>query len=302
MTSQAAAHQRNIESAILFMQQEHAKTLKGLHDEISKLQSRCKELTFQLNMQGLDVGTDGISADRFKHMENLIDNQRETQHELEQELEKKDNLIQDIENNFKRQKMKHLEEMRQKTKEIDHLRAENEVKSNTIAYMTTELHKLKRLQLNVPQNTAEKSAFMPAPPKGNPSRPRRSQHLKRSIEEELKPVQTNSGKSSGSSRSESPSELVRPFLHQDDLEPEIHIKTAPEPLPPIRTSSGRVIRPQVDVVHVKMHTVTKPSAKLQKGTSGSTSQEIETLAIGNVSHTEPKWTHHAHESRSTEYH
>jgi len=33
--------QRNLDSAILFMQQEHAETLKGLHEEISSLQKRC---------------------------------------------------------------------------------------------------------------------------------------------------------------------------------------------------------------------------------------------------------------------
>ena len=32
---------RNREVSILFMQQEHATTLKGLHEEIEKLQKRC---------------------------------------------------------------------------------------------------------------------------------------------------------------------------------------------------------------------------------------------------------------------
>ena len=40
MSSQEAAHRRNEESALLFMQQEHAETLKGLHDEIRKLQKK----------------------------------------------------------------------------------------------------------------------------------------------------------------------------------------------------------------------------------------------------------------------
>ena len=41
MTSQAAIHKRNLESSILFMQQEHAGTLKALHEEIQKLQKKC---------------------------------------------------------------------------------------------------------------------------------------------------------------------------------------------------------------------------------------------------------------------
>ena len=36
-----AAYQRNMESNILFMQTEHAKTLKGLHEEIQTLQKKC---------------------------------------------------------------------------------------------------------------------------------------------------------------------------------------------------------------------------------------------------------------------
>lgn len=37
----SAVKQVNLESSILFMQQEHAATLKGLHEEIQKLQKRC---------------------------------------------------------------------------------------------------------------------------------------------------------------------------------------------------------------------------------------------------------------------
>lgn len=41
MATEAAVHKRNLESSILFMQQEHATTLKALHEEIQKLQKRC---------------------------------------------------------------------------------------------------------------------------------------------------------------------------------------------------------------------------------------------------------------------
>ena len=42
---------RNAESSVLFMQQEHAKTLQGLHQELQKLQKKCAELTFELAMK-----------------------------------------------------------------------------------------------------------------------------------------------------------------------------------------------------------------------------------------------------------
>jgi hypothetical protein len=41
MEMEAAVHKRNLESSILFMQQDHATTLKALHDEIQKLQKKC---------------------------------------------------------------------------------------------------------------------------------------------------------------------------------------------------------------------------------------------------------------------
>lgn len=41
MATQAAVHKRNLESSILFMQTEHAQTLKGLHEEIKNLQKKC---------------------------------------------------------------------------------------------------------------------------------------------------------------------------------------------------------------------------------------------------------------------
>ena len=41
MSSESAIQKRNMESSILFMQQEHAAILKGLHEEIGRLQKRC---------------------------------------------------------------------------------------------------------------------------------------------------------------------------------------------------------------------------------------------------------------------
>lgn len=39
--AQARVQLQNAESSILFMQQEHAKTLQGLYAEINKLQQKC---------------------------------------------------------------------------------------------------------------------------------------------------------------------------------------------------------------------------------------------------------------------
>lgn len=55
MATQAAVHQRNLESAILFMQTEHAQTLKGLHEEIKDLQKKCSGITKNINFSFLYI-------------------------------------------------------------------------------------------------------------------------------------------------------------------------------------------------------------------------------------------------------
>lgn len=52
MLAQTRQKLRNAESSIAFMQEQHAKTLEGLHHEIQKLQHKNARLTFELAMKG----------------------------------------------------------------------------------------------------------------------------------------------------------------------------------------------------------------------------------------------------------
>ena len=237
----------------------------------------------------------------------MIDTQRETQHELEVELDKKDKLIKENEYNYKRQKMKYLEEMRRKNQEIEDCKAKLETASNNVAYLTNELFKYKKLahcsanEMPTDQGHID-SAYAPVPPKEARSHPRRSLHIRRNLDEtnpDLKPVRKSSG---GSSRSESPAELVKPFLRGEvENEADIHIKQT-NPLPPIRTSSGRVVfNDQVDVAVVSVHAPSKSKPKIKKELKPST-PEIETLAVGHLSHSSSAWGKRTQESRSSEYH
>lgn len=307
---------RNMESKILFMQQEHAATLKALHEEIQRLQKKCTDLTFELNMAGLDLGktVDPETKEHIKHLEHMIDTQRETQHELEVELEKKDKLIKEIEYTFKRQKMKQLEEEQANRKEIETLKAELESAANNNAYLQNELLKLKKEKFQMNQAAAGASALAPAPPKESRSNPKRAFHIRRTLDSgkedagvrelgqmHMQAVGVNARVGSGStSRSDSPAELIKPFLRSDE-EPEIINIKHSEPLPPIRTSSGRVVfKDQVDVVHVSVHNVPKPLSKSKKSVHAT--QEVETLAVGQLSHPVASWKHQRRkESHSSEY-
>uniref|UniRef100_A0A1I8GTC0 CCDC92 domain-containing protein n=1 Tax=Macrostomum lignano TaxID=282301 RepID=A0A1I8GTC0_9PLAT len=47
---EAESRIRSLESSILYLQEQHAETLRGLHQEMSRLQTKCSELNFRLSM------------------------------------------------------------------------------------------------------------------------------------------------------------------------------------------------------------------------------------------------------------
>jgi hypothetical protein len=275
-----------------------------LLEKLEKVESCCFIYTHLIK-----ISVPAEVVEHIKHLEKMIDAQRETQHELEVELEKKDKLIKENEYTYKRQKMKHMEELRSRNKEMDELRAQLDAAANSNAYYQNELLKVKKEKFHGNQGSAHSHEHVraPAPPKESRSNPKRAFHIRRTLAEKEEIAELNHltgtavavrGNSGGTSRSDSPAELAKPFLRSEDAE--IQIKTS-NPLPPIRTSSGRVLfREPVDVVHVSVHNVPKPPTKSKK--AGTATQEVETLAIGPVSQTDPAWKHHrTKESHSSDY-
>lgn len=292
MATQAAVHQRNLESAILFMQTEHAQTLKGLHEEIKNLQKKCSDLTFQLNMQGIGDDSPGAQSAQIQDLKKEIQEQIKEREEYCQELQRKDKQIKHLETDVKRTKIKHQEELRKRSEWEDRLRADLESKSNQVAYLTTELHKLKRLQLESGSKQAyianASHGLVPAPPglpKERMSGIRRGHRGARKPEhEEVQPVRAGSG---GTSRSDSPVlEAARSIIERDDIEPEIKERKLP-PLPPIKSGDR----------HVMFQKVVPPSHRKKHV---EISQEVQVIAVDHMPTKEQKWATHAHESRSSE--
>jgi len=250
-------------------------------------------------------------TDHMKHLEKMIDAQRETQHELEVELDKKDKLIKENEYTYKRMKMKQIEELRAKNKDIEQMRAELDASANSTAYYQNELLKMKKAKL-ISNPDTDGAMLAPTPPKESKSNPKRAFHIRRTLGDnynkddlkvftQVRPgasgTRMNSG-GSGSNRSDSPTELVKPFLRSEDSD--VSLKQS-NPLPPIRTSSGRLVLGEpVDVVQVSVHNVPKPLMRGKKPVT--TVQEVETLAVGQVSHNDPAWKHQRRkESHSSDY-
>lgn len=293
MATQAAVHKRNLESSILFMQTEHAQTLKGLHEEIKNLQKKCSDLTFQLNMQGIGDDSSGTQSAQIEELKKEIQDQIKERAEYCQELQRKDKQIKHLETDVKRTKIKHQEELRKRSEWEDKLRADLESKSNQVAYLTTELHKLKRLQLESASKQtyiANAHGLVPAPPglpKERMSGIRRGHRGMRKPEpEEIHPVRTGSG---STSRSDSPVlEAARSFIERDEVEPEIRERKLPT-LPPIKAATNER--------HVMFQKVVQPSHRKKHV---EISQEVQVIAVDHMPTKEQKWATHAQESRSSE--
>jgi hypothetical protein len=257
------------------------------------------------------------SNSKFGELEDNLKSETHKSRQLELELEKKDKHVKDIEIYSKKLKMKYLDDNRKIAQEMDRLKAENESKANQVAYLTSELHKLKKLQL---EHGLERKAFvaeahstgtkayvaeariLPMPPKdpvtfkirrGN-LRNVKPQKTKQDLEKH--PLRVSSG--SSSTRSDSPTvEKAKPFLRQEEHEPPLEVKER-HPLPPIRSAPGAE-RAQSKHVYFKNMT---PEAHQQRSRTHKITnkeQDVKMLAVDQVN--KDQWASRAQESHSSEY-
>lgn len=142
--AQARVQLQNAESSILFMQQEHAKTLQGLYAEINKLQKKCGELTFKLAMSAT------TSIDNEGQIKHSVDESQKVLAELKTEnielkgiIEKKNKRIVVLEAQLKTLDQKYVKDLSEKESNLITVLKELEKKSDTVAYLTSQLHNSK---------------------------------------------------------------------------------------------------------------------------------------------------------------
>ncbi|XP_033626996.1 coiled-coil domain-containing protein 92-like [Asterias rubens] len=163
---------RNAESSVLFMQQEHAKTLQGLHQELQKLQKKCAELTFELAMKSGSPDEEFYEKQQ-KLLEAQLREKTKDYLEAEMQVQKRDSKIIILEQQAKIQDRRHQDEIKQYQSKISGMTSELEQRSNSLAYMTTQLHQLKlRHQARDDTSPAERIGS-PVPPKDKPHHVRR---------------------------------------------------------------------------------------------------------------------------------
>ncbi|XP_078611879.1 coiled-coil domain-containing protein 92-like [Branchiostoma floridae x Branchiostoma japonicum] len=134
---------RSAQGSILFMQQDHAKTLKGLHEEMHKLQKKCAELTFQLAMETTSTPDEDYFRKKSVGLEKELKQKDDEWKDVQEHAEKKDKRIEMLEQQLRAQEKKFKDELKLKSTKMAQLSNELDSKSATIAYLTTQLHQVK---------------------------------------------------------------------------------------------------------------------------------------------------------------
>ncbi|XP_007665100.2 coiled-coil domain-containing protein 92 isoform X2 [Ornithorhynchus anatinus] len=283
---------------LLFLQREHANTLKGLHAEIRRLQQHCTDLTYELTLKSSDPTGDGNSRSnelkrKCEELEAQLKVKEDENNELLRELEQKNAMIMVLENTIKEREKKYLEELKMKSHKLNVLSSELEQRASTIAYLTAQLHATKKKLLSssgtsdaTPSGSPVLSSYKPAPPKDKlPETPRR--RMKKSLSAPLNPEFEEVYRFGVDSRKLLLREPVdampdpTPFLLARESA-EMHLKERPLVIPPIasdRPAGGqhspareKSHKAHVGVAHRIHHTAAPPQAP----------PELETLAVDQL--------------------
>ncbi|XP_015989439.2 coiled-coil domain-containing protein 92 isoform X2 [Rousettus aegyptiacus] len=183
---------------LLFLQREHAGTLKGLHAEIRRLQQHCTDLTYELTLKSSEQTGDGSSRSselkkRCEELEAQLRAKEEENQELRKQLEQRDAAVAVLESTGRERERKYLEELKAQGHKLGLLSGELERRAGTVAYLTAQLHATKRKLLSSsgtsdgsPSGSPVLASYKPAPPRDKlPETPRR--RMKKSLSAPLHP-------------------------------------------------------------------------------------------------------------------
>lgn len=134
----------NLQHSLLFLQQEHAHTLKDLQSQISALQTKCTQQNFQL--MTLNVRRDDDNAP-VVHLETEVASVKKVNGELRTSLESREKRIIFLEEQMKSKEKRYQDDLKNALRRIQELELELDNRASNIAYMTTQLHQAKLINL-----------------------------------------------------------------------------------------------------------------------------------------------------------
>ncbi|XP_058889067.1 coiled-coil domain-containing protein 92-like [Acipenser ruthenus] len=287
---------------LLFLQQEHASTLKGLHAEVRRLQQHCTDLTYKLTVRSSEPAESGESScselrKKCEELETQLKAKEDENTELLKELEQKNAMISVLENTIKEREKKYLEELKMKSHKLNMLSSELEQRSGTIAYLTSQLHSTKKKLIATSSGTPDTSpnmspvmsSYKPAPPKEKmPETPRR--RMKKSLSQPLNSEFTEVYRLGPDGRKVVMRETMdampdpTPFLLARESADAQLLKERPLVIPPI--PSERTSEPHHSPAKDRQHKVHKAhigvAHRIHHVTPPATQPEVETLAVDQV--------------------
>ncbi|XP_022249320.1 uncharacterized protein LOC106465682 isoform X2 [Limulus polyphemus] len=128
---------RTFKSQLLFLQAEHAMMLEGLHDEINRLQTQCRELQLRL------VTKDSPSMCQVTALESAVSQWQEKSKELSDELEISILCKNNLHEQIKVQEWQFEQELASRDEIVLNLQRELDLKCNTILQLSTHVQQLK---------------------------------------------------------------------------------------------------------------------------------------------------------------
>lgn len=290
LESQLQSAQKNI----LFLQQEHANMVKGLHAEIRRLQQHCTDLTYELTMKTSDQTENAESRTtelrkKYNKLEVQLKTKEVENSEFVKELQQKNAMITVLENTIKEREKKYLEELKMKSHKLSMLSSELEQRASTIAYLTSQLHATKKKLVSsssgtsdgTPSDSQAAPTYKPSPPKEKlPETPRR--RMKKSLSTPLNSEIAEVYRLGSDGRKillrESLVDVMpdpTPFLLCRESAEALVIKEKPVVIPPIP--------PERSAPKEKQHKMHIGVAhRIQHIASSAAQHEVETLAVDQV--------------------
>ncbi|CAI8010073.1 Coiled-coil domain-containing protein 92 [Geodia barretti] len=138
MLARARLKLKNTESSIAFIQEQHTRTLEGLHQEIQQLQQKNARLTFELAVQG----TSAPKQETCKHADEIQAYKSEV-HSLQTALTTCKEEIKFLKHKLMSVESNLSEEVAERDAQIGHLSAEVERRARIIAHLTKQLHQMR---------------------------------------------------------------------------------------------------------------------------------------------------------------
>ncbi|XP_063081561.1 coiled-coil domain-containing protein 92 isoform X2 [Cavia porcellus] len=285
---------------LLFLQREHASTLRGLHAEIRRLQQHCTDLTYELTLKSCEQPGDAASRSaelqrRCEELEAQLRAKEGENGELLRELEQKNAVIAVLENTVRERERKYLEELKVKSHRLSLLSGELEQRAGTVAYLTAQLHAAKKKLLGAggpadasPAGGPALASYKPAPPKDKlPETPRR--RMKKSLSAPLHPEFEEVYRFGAESRKLLLREPVdampdpTPFLLAREAAEVQLVKERPLVIPPIASDRAGASGGQLSPAREKPHRAHVGVAhRIRHASPPQGPPEVETLLVDQV--------------------